>query len=55
VATAARVDNKDRMAKPVRDLEGIHPYDLDSRLSDVESDVDNICSTLDFALNLYTC
>ena len=45
----------DDVSYRVDDLEGIDTYDLESRVSGVESRIDEICSTLDFDLDLYVC
>jgi hypothetical protein len=39
----------------VVELENFDPYELDSRVSEVESDVQDLCDTLDSELDLYTC
>jgi hypothetical protein len=39
----------------VANLEGIDPYELDNRLSDVERRVDEACTTLAFDLDTFGC
>lgn len=45
----------DELASRVDNLEGIDPYTLDSRLSDVEGRIDSACSTLTFELIASGC
>ena len=45
----------DDLSSRVDNLEGVDVYDLDSRLSEVESDLSSVCNTLDFDLDLYVC
>lgn len=45
----------DDVSSRVDNLEGVDTYDLESRVSDLESQMDEVCSTLDFDLDLYVC
>lgn len=45
----------DDLSSRVDNLEGVDVYDLDSRLSEVESRVEQACSTLALNLDTFGC
>ena len=45
----------DEVGYRVDDLEGVDTYDLESQVSDLESQMDEVCFTFNIELDLYPC